>query len=146
MSNYQTAIDKARGFDQLQTAMSQGHAKTPESTIVQSPEYLAIIRAKAASAVYSVWNEHHQSAQLGEIASRVLLNIGRDETWPEAWTIPSKRTIDRRVNEAADPRFYETHVTPIVAVKAGVYLPNPRRFEGRARIMLQALLGMENQK
>ena len=44
--------------------------------------------------------------------------------WPfQGWS-PSKRTTDRRVNEAADPRFYENGVPKIVAVTAGVYCPN----------------------
>jgi hypothetical protein len=137
--SYQTTIDKARGFEQLSIAMRQGSVPTPPSQPPENEAYLAVIRAKAANAVYSVWNESRKPAQLGEIFIRVRSNIANDETWPKDWTWPSKRTVDRRVNEAADFRFYHGP-TPIVAVKAGVYCPNPARFDGLAKTVLESLI------
>lgn len=143
MSNYQNTIDKARGFDQLQSAMRQGHASTPRMSSPFSESYHAVVRAKVASSVYSIWEETRQAASLGQIFYKVVRNIEHDPEWPKHWTIPSKRTTDRRANEAADMRFYQG-TTPIVSVRAGVYCPNPRRFEGKARTLLEALSHSSN--
>lgn len=59
---------------------------------------------------------------------RMLKTTGR---W--GWKIPGKRTIDRRVNEAADPRFYDDGVPKIVAVTAGVYAPNAQLFKEKSK-------------
>jgi len=42
--------------------------------------------------------------------------------WP--WKVHGKRWLDRRVNEAADPRFYVDGVPRLVAATAGRYQPN----------------------
>jgi len=138
-TRYQETIDKARGFDQLSSAMKQGWVPSPHEPMPENESYLRVLRAKAANAVYSIWNESQGPATLGQIYSRVQANIAWDKGWPIEWASPSKRTVDRRVNEAADPRFYEGS-TPIIAIKAGSYCPNPVRFEGRARTLLSALV------
>jgi len=69
-------------------------------------------------AVFSIHNTEHRPAQLSEIWNIV-----------KAKTHHGKRTVDRRVNEAASPLF--TGGKPkIVAVSAGLYMVNPKLFGG----------------
>jgi tryptophan 2,3-dioxygenase len=138
--SYETTIDKARAYDQVRTAMQQGSAETPKSKPPEDHAYLAVIRAKAASAVYAYYNEQKKPAPLWQIFQRVQKSIQYDEQWHQDWRIPGKRTVDRRVNEAAEAKNYPDGITPIVAVRAGYYIPNPQRFEGVAKVMLEALL------
>lgn len=64
----------------------------------------------------------------GRVQERVL-ELKKLGSWPREWRVPGKRTIDRRVNEAACPAFYEGGVPKIVAVTAGWYQPNPALFQ-----------------
>lgn len=58
-----------------------------------------------------------------EFASRreTLVSI---KEFPYPWH--TKRWIDRRVNEIACPKFYNDKIPRVVAVRAGLYLPNPQ--------------------
>jgi hypothetical protein len=58
-----------------------------------------------------------------------------DGVWPKVWLRPSKRTVDRRVNECADPRFADMDVgfPKLMCVKAGWYQPNPHLFDEEVR-------------
>lgn len=60
-----------------------------------------------------------------ELQSRVTLLHSVGE-WN--FTRHGKRWIDRRVNEAASPKFYLNGVPKIVSARAGLYLPNPALF------------------
>ncbi len=133
--------------EQVRSALERGYAITPRASgPQQDPRYLKVIRGLAVEAVYIVWNRKHRPASLWEIYSLVMAKV--QDKIPTAerlpwragvWKIPSKRTVDRRVNEAADPRFYKK-LTPIIAVGPGFYMPNPQTFDGRTRIELEALL------
>lgn len=46
--------------------------------------------------------------------------------WAFAKFPRSKRTVDRRVNEAAAADFYPDHIARIVLVEPGIYQPNPQ--------------------
>jgi len=61
-----------------------------------------------------------------EYQSRVemLKSIGQ---WK--YKIHGKRWLDRRVNEAACPKYYPDGVPKIVAATAGKYEPNPELFD-----------------
>lgn len=102
---------------------------------IPDPEMCAIVRRLVIKVVFAYWNEHGQPiplspnkvcsiyiAQQVQTKIRQLREIGQ---WKKDWGFIGKRTIDRRVNEAADPRFYANGVPKIVAVTAGVYQPNP---------------------
>src|SRR5690348_5427207 len=115
--SYQTTIEQAKGYRQLTTAMKQGSAVTPHLDPPESKEYYATVRAKVVRAVYSYWNQHQKPVDLYEIFRRVRHDISLDANWPKSWNWPSKRTVDRRVNETADLRFYKQ--TPCVCVRAG---------------------------
>jgi hypothetical protein len=138
---------EASQVDQVAAALKQGYAITPlMAGAPQDPTYLEVIRQMAIEAVYSVWNQHRRPAHLWEIYHIVMAKI--EDKLPSTaglpwrgnvWERPSKRTVDRRVNEAADPRFYQD-VTPLVAVSPGHYMPNPRTFDGQTRIQLEKLL------
>jgi len=97
-------------------------------------ERFAAIRELVVKAVFAKWNKDKEPATLLSIFFKVqddikeLLTTVQRNRWKKEWRIPGKRTIDRRVNEAADPRFYEDGVPKIVAVSAGVYQPNPTLF------------------
>lgn len=88
------------------------------------------LRQLVVEAVFAKHNAKHQNSTLTEIYDAVRQRVDQLRTvgrWPWKYT-PSKRTVDRRVNEAADPRFYGGGAPKIVAVTAGVYAVNPVLF------------------
>lgn len=90
------------------------------------------LRALCIQAVFSTWYQEHRPTQLSEIYRFVKAKI-REKLAAREWPFSEyrgKRTIDRRVNEAACGAFSENGVARIVAVTAGVYQPNPELFEG----------------
>lgn len=101
------------------------------------PEMCKILRKLVVKVVYAYWNERHKPIPMSPnkacaeyIAQKVqtMLNLLRYRgEWK--WGYIGKRTIDRRVNEAADPLFYDDKVPKIVAVSAGLYQPNPELFK-----------------
>ena len=58
------------------------------------------------------------------VRERVQSRIDHD-LWPYARFPRGKRTVDRRVNDAASPDFYDDNVSRIVLVDPGIYQPNP---------------------
>ena len=137
-TRYQETIDKARFGEQLESALRQGSAVTPRQPPPSDKRYMELIRVHVVRAVYAIWNLQGVHADLWMIYNRVQDTLFMDPDFRKDWTPPSKRTVDRRVNEAADPRFADP--TPIIAVKAGLYIPNPVNFDGRARVLLDALV------
>jgi hypothetical protein len=138
MSQYQDTIDKARFGEQVSMAMRQGSAVTPRQPPPSDKRYMELIRVHVVRAVFAIWNVQGHQADLLSIYNRVHDSLPWDPDFDKTWTAPSKRTVDRRVNEAADPRFADP--TPIIAVKPGLYIPNPLNFDGRARVLLDALV------
>ena len=101
----------------------------PQGIPMDEPERVAY-RQLAVEAVFSIWNTEHRPAQLREIYIKVQEKIQILSTlgqWPYHYR--SKRSIDRRVNEAASPAYCEGESPKIVAVTAGVYMANPTLFE-----------------
>jgi hypothetical protein len=97
--------------------------------------------------VFIAWRRVHRPVSLSEIYfgfarmaggvqqewiqgvhQRVQSRIDND-LWPYVGFPRGKRTVDRRVNEAASPDFYQDNVAQIVCVKLGVFQPNPVLFE-----------------
>jgi hypothetical protein len=78
------------------------------------------IRQVIVEAVFSIWNTEHRPTNLQEI-----FNIYVEKCKKEKVRIRKKRTVDRRVNEAASLEFGAR----IVSNTSGMYQPNPRLFE-----------------
>lgn len=91
------------------------------------------IRKLAVEAVYKIWNMEHRPADLMDIYVIVTEKISvlrQSDEWP--WReYRSKRTVDRRVNEASSKDFSVDGVPKIVAVSAGLYCVNPALFEAK---------------
>ncbi len=97
--------------------------------------------------VFIAWRRVHRAVSLGEVyfgfarmkggleqewiqgvRQRVQSRIDND-LWPYVPYPRGKRTVDRRVNEAASADYYEDHVARIACVSIGVYQPNPAFLE-----------------
>lgn len=98
------------------------------------------LRTMAREAVFSVWNQHKRDAKLEEIYHIVLEKIADDieaHEWPKIWNAhPGKRTVDRRVNELAEPNpnfWNDMAFRPCICLTAGWYRPNPALFDESAR-------------
>jgi hypothetical protein len=93
----------------------------------------ATIRKLAVEAVYKIWNTQHRPCTLQEIFDIVTekISVQREKgEWP--WKeFRSKRTVDRRVNEASSKDFYADGIPKICAVTSGIYQPNPKLFEAK---------------
>ena len=96
------------------------------------PAKAEAIRNLAVASVYAKYYMDNQPSTLYEIADKVRMKI-RDKIkcgeWKQIWGLPSKRTIDRRVNEACEPTWYEDGVPRLASVKAGFYTVNEVRFQ-----------------
>ncbi len=91
-----------------------------------------IIRQMVREAVFSKYNRFKQPSNLEEIYRLVkakMIIAESEDKFP--WKIAIKRTVDRRVNEAASVVFCLKHdegIPKIVAVTAGLYTVNPKMF------------------
>ena len=93
--------------------------------------------------VFIAWRKLHRPVSLDEIyygaavfksgiaqesiigvKERVQSRIDND-MWPYAKFVRSKRTIDRRVNDAGSPDYGENNISYLVLVNPGIYQPNP---------------------
>lgn len=98
------------------------------------------IREYAYRVIASVWNDKRRDATLKEIfegvKDKILADIESGE-WPKVWSIPSKRTVDRRVNELAEMNstywVFDFTVPPCVCIRAGHYRPNPYLLDEETR-------------
>lgn len=90
-----------------------------------SEEEQQLIRQLCVEAVFSVWNREHRATDLEEIFWFVQDKM-KGKSYP--YQPRSKRTVDRRVNEAASPDYYEDNRAKIACVMPGVYQPNPALF------------------
>ena len=92
-----------------------------------NPEQATHVRTLCINAVYGL-HYCHKPITLRNIFLRVkdvIREMRGMGVWPYPRWEPSKRYVDRRVNEAADPRFAEDGVPKVVCVTAGVYAVNP---------------------
>jgi hypothetical protein len=88
-------------------------------------------RAVSLSEIYggaSVFRAGIEQERILGVADRVQSRIDND-LWPYAGFVRSKRTVDRRVNEAAADDFFEDHVSRLACVSPGIYQWNPRLLE-----------------
>jgi len=91
------------------------------------------MRGVVTRAVFSVWNRYGRPTDLAEIYQYYLKQAS--EGWhfdqernyfrlQPSFPQRGKRTVDRRVNEAASKQFG----AKVVAVTSGIYQPSPRLF------------------
>ena len=95
-------------------------------------EETRVLRRMVVETVYAHWSKYHQPINLAAIwrgVHKKIVDAHATGQWRKQWGWPGKRTVDRRVNEAADPRFYTDGVPKIVAKTAGVYTINPKLLE-----------------
>jgi hypothetical protein len=70
-----------------------------------------------------------QPISLSEIWAEFVsrrLSLSSTKEW--RWKWHNKRYLDRRVNEAASPKYSENNTPKIIAAKAGLYEPNAPSF------------------
>ena len=95
------------------------------------PDKAEAIRNITIKEVYAKYFLTGQPSTLAEIAEKTQTRIQQliwNNEWPVTYGLPSKRTIDRRVNEACEPTWFSDGVPRLAAVTHGVYVPNPVRF------------------
>lgn len=95
------------------------------------PDKAEAIRNLAIKEVYSKYFLSGEASTLVEISDKVKSRIQQliwNSEWPITYGMPSKRTIDRRVNEACEPTWFEDGVPRLAAKTSGYYVPNPVRF------------------
>lgn len=113
----------------------------PQGIPLDEPEKQAY-RQLAIEATFSIWNQEYRPCNLAEICRTIRLKI-REKLDAHEWPFTpwrSKRTIDRRVNEAASPQFYADGIPKIVATSAGLYQPNPILFGEKEKNEIQVKL------
>ena len=136
---------KVNTLRRVEEAIEKGHVQTP--TFI--PEFYAdksYIEALQWLAFYSIrgyLSEHRKSATLQDIYNRVIEKIRsaiREGAWPREWKIPSKRSVDRRVNETASKNPLENHIMRgdkprVISTRAGEYVPSPALYPDIVAIM-----------
>lgn len=138
---YQSHFQKA---DQVLKAVKKGQVDTPrfKPDFLKDKQYIETIRELVKRAVYSKWSTDKTPSTLVDIYRFVkgeikkMMSMGTWDT--KAWRFPSKRTVDRRTNETADSRFWKGP-TPLIAIKAGIYIPNPVFFDEETKKQLLKL-------
>jgi len=124
-------------------ALRLGYVPSPQQKIPKEHQqhkqwYMEAI----TSAVYATWNKEQKFMNLQEIFGEVkkrIVALKNSGLWPYE-TIPGKRTIDRMVNFTADRREYPDGKPTIIAVKAGLYMPNPIFFPDAVKQQLEKLM------
>lgn len=111
--------------------------KTPAFAYEGDENMIKELRQRCIRAVYALWGMYERPLSLSEIYNHVTENMIGDSSWK--WYLPLKRTVDRRINETADQKYWPGE-TPCISVHAGYYIPNPLSFTGRARTLLDALV------
>lgn len=69
-----------------------------------------------------------QQERFQGVRERVQSRID-NELWPFASFPRGKRTVDRRVNDAASNQFWPDNISRLACVSLGLYQPNPRLFK-----------------
>jgi hypothetical protein len=136
---------------QILEAVKKGSVPTPrfKPKFLQNTKNMDMIRLYVKFAVFGRWNTKKEFSTLLQIYNLVSKRIkdyiatAQYRYWSPRWRVPGKRTVDRRVNECADKRFWDNEITPIIALKAGLYMPNPALFEGEIQDELNRILFFE---
>jgi hypothetical protein len=136
---------KVNTLRRVEDAIAKGHVQTP--TFIpgwfDDKNYITTLQWLAFFAIRGYLSENHHPAELHDIYNRVVEKIRaaiREGTWPRDWKTPSKRSVDRRVNEIASKKLLENHIMRdgkprVIAASAGFYAPNPALYEDVAKIL-----------
>ena len=136
---------KINTLRRVEDAIEKGHVQTP--TFIpgwfDDKNYITALQWLAFFAIRGYLSEHRKPAELQDICNRVLEKIRaaiREDSWPRGWKTPSKRSVDRRVNEIASKKALENHIMcggkpRVIAASAGFYVPNPALYEDVAKIL-----------
>ena len=129
----------------VEDAVRDGYVETQTYIpgFLADKDYIVNLQWFAFYAVRGYASQHHKPATLVDIYQRVAENVRslqREGAWPRDWKYPSKRTIDRRVNEIASANPIENHIMDeakprVICTRAGEYLPNPALFEDIGKIL-----------
>ena len=136
---------KINTLRRVEEAIESGHVQTPTfiPEFYADKTYIEVLQWLAFFSVRGYLSEHRKPATLYDIYHRVVEKIRsaqREGAWPKEWKIPSKRSVDRRVNEIASRNQLENHImrgtTPrVISTRPGEYVPNPALYEDVARIL-----------
>jgi len=136
---------KINTLRRVEEAIESGHVQTPTfiPEFYADKSYIEVLQWLAFYSIRGYLSEHRKPATLQDIYSRVVEKIRsaqREGAWPREWKIPSKRSVDRRVNEIASANSLENHImrgkTPrVICTRPGEYVPNPALYEDVARIL-----------
>ena len=136
----QKLADEAEQGRRIKEAAEKGVVEPAFYRYESAPGFDGRIREHARDTVFRVWELERRPAKLAEIYQGVLQRIAGDiddGSWPRAWdATPSKRTVDRRVNElaSADFSFWGAYdCPPCMMVRPGYYQPNPMLFDDSVR-------------
>jgi len=129
----------------VEDAVRDGYVETQTYIpgFLADKDYIVNLQWFAFYAVRGYASQHHKAPTLIDIYQRVaetVRSLQREGAWPKDWKFPSKRTIDRRVNEIASANAIENHIMDgakprVICTRAGEYLPNPALFEDIAKIL-----------
>ena len=134
----QRLASEAQEGRRIQEAAKKGHVKSDFYERDPAPGYDGELRKMIAQVVMGTWNEQHRPMKLAEIYDKVKEKVTERmerKEWPAIWGYASKRTVDRRVNECADYRFYpeQGDIPPLLMLRAGTYVANPALFENEVK-------------
>lgn len=144
---YQSHFQKA---EQVLKAVKEGHAATPsfQPSFLQDQDYVFTIRQLCRQAIYAVWNKEKRSASLYEIRNfvkgKIRERIDAGEWDLSKWKFPGFSTIDRRINETADKKYWKEEMVPCIGLGNGRYMPNPAMFEDETKKELEKIALLES--
>jgi hypothetical protein len=138
-------LNKVNTLRRVEECLAKGHVQTPTfiPEFYADKNYIEALQWLAFFSIRGYLSEHRKPAELHDIYNRVLEKIRaaiRESSWPREWKMPSKRSVDRRVNEIASKNPLENHIMRggkprVIAASAGFYVPNPALFEDVAKIL-----------
>lgn len=140
-----TLAKQAEEGQKIKEAFQQGHISSANYRYEAPKEYIQYLRFLVQRSVFARWTRERTPSTLAQIYRDVLVFIQAEvdsEKWPTTWlSKPSKRTVDRRVNESADSKYFPDRETPLICLIAGVYSPSPRKFTEESRSRLMEVIG-----
>jgi hypothetical protein len=138
-------LNKVNTLRRVEEAIAKGHVQTPSyiPEWYRDKDYIEALQWLAFFSIRGYVSEHRKPATLYDIYYRVVEKIRsaiREGAWPKDWKIPSKRTVDRRVNEVASSNLADNQIMRggkprVIATSAGNYIPSPALYEDVAKIL-----------
>ena len=125
--------EKANKADKVLKIADGEILKSPNEDKKPPSQYVKAIRFHSVNAVFDMWNDqiaHNKQGEdiyIGLIVVKVQTHIKELLKFGEwEWTVPGELTTRRRIEEAADARYYpDTRRPAIVCITDGYYRPNP---------------------